>query len=187
VLDIFYAPCSSSLAARARPSSDPAPSSDLPPWLSSNSRTTCSPAFGPREWILCSAPCARSPSPTPLSPPARLSDAQRRPQLFFCQAPSHSSHSSVSLMLATPSRVHPCVQPWVSLRNVPAPRPPSCSAASNLCRSSSCGPLRRARQIKSHVVNLHSFCLAIGSAYVDHLIAMDSVSTPHYNSPVVKL
>jgi hypothetical protein len=32
------------------------------------------------------------------------------------------------------------------------------------------------------VVDLRNSCSAIGSAYVDLLIAMDSVSTSHYNS-----
>jgi hypothetical protein len=56
----------------------------------------------------------------------------------------------------------PCTQPWISLRSVPAPRS-SCSAASNLCRSNSCDPLRRARQIESRVIDLCNSCWTFAS------------------------
>jgi hypothetical protein len=45
----------------------------------------------------------------------------------LCRAPLHQLAPSLAKQVAAPSRVYPCVQPWVSLRSVPAPRPVSCS------------------------------------------------------------
>jgi hypothetical protein len=83
----------------------------------------------------------------------------------LCRTPLHQLAPSLAKQVAMPSRVYPCVQPWVSLRSVPAPRPVSCSP-DRVC-----------------VVDLRSSCSAIGSAYLDLLIVMDSVSTSHHNSP----
>nr|ACG28310.1 hypothetical protein [Zea mays] len=104
-------------------------------------------------------------------PASRVFFLRLAPLLLSRLARPCAAHRFTSLPLPLPSR---------------SPRPTEFTPARNRgfrCTAFLLPSLRCARQIESRVVDLRSSCSAIGSAYVDLLIAMDSVSTSHHNSP----